>query len=62
MIEKGNFEPIKAWLKKTVHQHGRLYPSLDKMFEDQLGEPLNSKYFVDYLSTKYTDLYKLDSM
>ena len=62
LIENGNMEPIRAWLKKTVHQHGRLYPSLDKMFEDQLGEPLNSKYFIDYLSAKYTDLYKLDSM
>ena len=58
-IESGDFEPIKEWLKTKVHQHGRRYESLDSMLEDQLGETLNPKYFIDYLTTKYSDLYKL---
>ena len=59
-IEKGDFQPIKDWLKVKVHQHGRRYSSLDSMLEDQLGEPLNPKYFIDYLTSKYSDLYELD--
>jgi carboxypeptidase Taq len=58
-IESGDFAPIKGWLKNKVHRHGRRYPSLDAMFEDQLGEPLNPTYFITYLTNKYTDLYKL---
>jgi carboxypeptidase Taq len=56
-IESGDFAPIKDWLKIKVHQHGRRYPSLDAMLEDQLGERLNAKYFIDYLTNKYRDLY-----
>jgi len=58
-IEAGDFQPIKDWLKDKVHKHGRRYESLDGMLEDQLGEPLNSKYFIEYLTAKYTDLYQL---
>lgn len=59
-IENGDFQPIKDWLKVKVHQHGKRYASLDTMLHDQLGEPLNPKYFIDYLTTKYTDLYQLE--
>jgi carboxypeptidase Taq len=58
-MERGEFGEIKDWLTKTVHQHGRRYPSLDALLEDQLGEPLNPKYFIEYLTNKYTDLYQL---
>jgi len=58
-IEKGDFEPIKEWLSSKIHQHGRRYESLDSMLEDQLGEKLNPKYFIEYLTTKYSELYKL---
>lgn len=58
-IENGDFQPIKDWLKEKVHQHGRRYESLDSMLEDQLGEALNPKYYIEYLTTKYSELYKL---
>jgi len=61
-IEKGDFQPIKDWLNIKIHKHGRRYKSLDSMLDDQLGEPLNPKYFIDYLTNKYTDLYKLDKL
>jgi len=60
-IEQGDFQPIKEWLTLKIHQHGRRYPSLDRMFEDQLGEALNPTYFIEYLTTKYTNLYQLDN-
>ncbi|KAG7367877.1 peptidase M32 carboxypeptidase Taq metallopeptidase family protein [Nitzschia inconspicua] len=58
-IESGDFVPIKDWLKEKVHRHGRRYPSLDAMLEEQLGEALNPKYFIDYLTTKYSELYQI---
>jgi carboxypeptidase Taq len=59
MIESGNFVEIKQWLTEKVHRHGRRYSSLDALLEDQLGERLNPKYFIEYLTTKYAELYGL---
>jgi carboxypeptidase Taq len=56
---KGEFAEIRAWLTAKVHQHGRRYTSLDAMLEDQVGEPLNPKYFMEHMTSKYRDLYKL---
>lgn len=58
-MERGEFNEIKEWLSKKVHQHGRRYTSLDALLEDQIGEPLNPEYFLEYLTAKYSDLYKL---
>ena len=59
LCKQGDFAPIKAWLTDKVHRHGQRYQSLDALLEDQLGEKLNPKYFVDYLTQKYTELYEL---
>ena len=58
-IENGEFTEIQEWLTSKVHCHGRRYTSLDDLLNDQLGEPLNPKYFIDYLEEKYSDLYQL---
>ena len=57
-ISRGEFLEIKAWLTDKVHRHGKRYHSLDALLEGEVGEPLNPKYFIDYLTEKYTDLYK----
>mmetsp|Transcript_32188 Transcript_32188/g.48572 ORF Transcript_32188/g.48572 Transcript_32188/m.48572 type:complete len:561 (+) Transcript_32188:1-1683(+) len=57
-IANGDFAEIKAWMTTKVHQHGSWYTSLDNHLEAQVGEPLNPKYFIDYLTAKYCDLYK----
>ena len=59
-IEKSDFSKIKAWLVNKIHKHVRRYDSLDSMLEDQVGEKLNLiKYSIDYLTKKYSDIYKL---
>eukprot|EP00554_Chaetoceros_debilis_P015936 CAMPEP_0194123872 /NCGR_PEP_ID=MMETSP0150-20130528/56333_1 /TAXON_ID=122233 /ORGANISM="Chaetoceros debilis, Strain MM31A-1" /LENGTH=581 /DNA_ID=CAMNT_0038817325 /DNA_START=55 /DNA_END=1797 /DNA_ORIENTATION=+ len=50
-IANGEFENIKNWLTEKVHKHGRRYESLDAMLEDQLGEPLNPSYLINYLTS-----------
>jgi carboxypeptidase Taq len=60
MIKAGEFGEIKKWLTKKVHVHGRRYKSLDDLLVAEIGEPLNSQYFIDYLTEKYRDLYKVE--
>lgn len=59
LVSTGTFAPIKAWLTDKVHRHGRRYKSLDDLLEAQVGEKLNPKYFIDYLTDKYTTMYRL---
>jgi carboxypeptidase Taq len=58
-IAKGEFSEIQQWLTQKIHRHGRRYKSLDALLEAQLGEKLNPKYFVEYLTTKYSELYQI---
>jgi carboxypeptidase Taq len=57
LIEEGKFDSIKQWLTDKVHRHGKRYKSLDDLLEAQVGEKLDPKYFINYLETKYKNLY-----
>ena len=57
LIEDGKFDSIKQWLTDKVHKHGKRYKSLDELLEGQVGEKLDPKYFINYLETKYSQLY-----
>ena len=57
-LEKGNLLPIKGWLDQNVHRYGSLYlPS--ELIKKVTGEKLNPRYFINYLTNKYTKLYDL---
>jgi len=60
MIEKGEFSTIREWLTEKVHKHGKRYSSLDDLLVAEVGEELNSKYFIEYLTKKYSQLYKVE--
>jgi len=55
-IEQGNFINILSWLRKNVHQYGRLMTA-DEIIKRTCGDGLNSKVFVSYLKDKYYPLY-----
>lgn len=55
---QGNLTPIKEYLNKHIHQHGMMKNS-NELLMDLMGEPLNAKYFTDYMVEKYTKLYQL---
>lgn len=57
-IEKGNFENLLAWLRKNIHNHGKLYTA-DELIRKITGETLSSKYFMDYINSKYGKIYGL---
>lgn len=57
-VGAGELHPIKDWLTERIYQYGKLRtPS--ELIKNVTGEPLNPQYLVQYLTKKYTDIYKL---
>ncbi|HJU35763.1 MAG TPA: carboxypeptidase M32 [Nitrososphaera sp.] len=51
-IKKGNFKPIREWLRLKIHQHGSVYaPKV--LLNNNFNEGYNPDYFVTYIETKY---------
>jgi hypothetical protein len=51
-VKRGNFKPIREWLRLKIHQHGSVYaPKV--LLNNSLNEGYNPDYFVTYLETKY---------
>jgi carboxypeptidase Taq len=58
LLHDGNLGPIKEWLDGHIHSHGRALTP-DELCRSITGEPMTAKYFIEYLDTKYTDVYGL---
>jgi carboxypeptidase Taq len=56
-VEKGDLRKVTNWLKENIHRHSGLYKPAD-LFERVCGK-FDAKYFTDYLTRKYTELYDL---
>lgn len=56
-IEKGEFTPLRQWLNTNIHQRGSLLPSADLLMTAATGAPLDSKFFIQHLTKKYSELY-----
>ena len=51
-IKRGNFDPIREWLRVKIHKYGSAYaPRM--LLDNSLNEGYNPDYFVTYLETKY---------
>ncbi len=59
-LAKGNFTPLREWLRKEIHAHGKFYTA-ESLVRRVTGEPLQTKYFIEYLTQKYTEIYRLMS-
>lgn len=51
-IEKGDFEPLNAWLRAAIWSRGRSC-TLAQMLTDATGEGLNATYFKQHLTSRY---------
>lgn len=56
LMAEGNYQPICDWLKREIHQFGSTQ-SPKEIIERVTGEPLNAKYFTDYLKKKFEKIY-----
>ena len=55
-FERGEFAPLREWLRDNIHRHGRRYRSGD-LCARVTGKPLTHKPFIDYLNSKYAEIY-----
>ena len=51
MVERGDFAPVRAWLREHVHSHGRKFPPRD-LLRRVTGEELRTEPFLAYLRGK----------
>ena len=58
-IAAGRFAGLKGWLNDRVHALGSLHDSADALMVAATGEPLKPQAFLDYLTAKYSAIYKL---
>jgi carboxypeptidase Taq len=57
-VRAGEFAALLEWLRANVHRYGRKYPPAELIYK-ATGEPLTSRYYLEYLTTKYADIYGL---
>jgi len=57
-IEKGKFDTLHNWLKGNIYQHGSKYTA-SELIQRVTGKELTIKPYIDYLRTKYGELYSL---
>ena len=55
-ITLGNTTSVLTWLRENIHKHGRFYTS-QELCNKITKEPLNTKYFIDYATKKYNNIY-----
>ncbi|UJP05497.1 MAG: carboxypeptidase M32 [Nitrosomonas sp.] len=57
-IAQGNFVPVKHWLNAKIHCHGKRFTP-EVLVRQVTGEGLNPGHFINYLKTKYSEIYRL---
>jgi carboxypeptidase Taq len=57
-MARGEFGKLLQWLREKIHVHGKTF-SAQELAKNATGEKLNSKYFAEYISRKYGEIYEL---
>jgi carboxypeptidase Taq len=57
-IRHGRFGELRHWLGEKIHQHGRKYDPQD-LVERVTGSRITLEPYLQYLTDKYTEIYKL---
>ena len=56
-VKKGDLSKVTGWLREKIHRHASFIKP-GELFNSVCGE-FDAKYFTDYLTEKYTELYNL---
>lgn len=57
-IEAGRFDAILSWLREKIHQHGKKF-TFPELAERATGSALHWEPYIDYLTSKYSEIYGL---
>ncbi len=52
LVGRGEFQPVRDWLREKVHRHGSIYPPKE-LLQRSFGEGVNPSYFLQYLQEKF---------
>jgi len=55
-MESGQFDSLLSWLRENVHQYGRR-KSANQILKDSTGTTLSSEPWLNYIRTKFGELY-----
>jgi Zn-dependent M32 family carboxypeptidase len=58
-ISRGEFVPLREWLREKVHRVGSIHASPDELLQTICGESVSPQPFLAYLRSKYGVLYGL---
>jgi carboxypeptidase Taq len=57
-VRQGNFKPLLLWLTEHIYQHGSKFTAAE-LVERITGGPIRIEPYIQYLKTKYGELYDL---
>ena len=57
-MKQGQFDTLHAWLKQNLYRHGRKFTAVE-IVERVTGGPMSIDPYIQYLKTKYGELYSL---
>ncbi len=57
-VRAGNLRPIVEWLTAHIYRFGCMKDPV-KLMEEAFGAPFDPTYYTDYLTKKYSELYRL---
>ena len=57
-LARGRTKDLLKFLREEMHQYGKQY-NAEEMCEKITGEPLNTRYFIEYAKAKYGEVYGL---
>ena len=57
-VEKGDLQPVTAWLAERIHRYGSLKKPQD-LLPAAMGGPLDASVYTGYLKKKFGELYRL---
>ncbi|BBJ27694.1 carboxypeptidase M32 [Athalassotoga saccharophila] len=55
-ISNGNLKVLREWQREKIHKFGAMYDPKDLIVKVS-GEPLNHKYFMNYIKEKFSKIY-----
>jgi carboxypeptidase Taq len=59
-MERGTFETLHNWLRQNIYRHGKKFTTAE-LVQKVTGGPLTIEPYIDYLQTKFGELYALDA-
>jgi carboxypeptidase Taq len=58
-VERGEFGPLRDWLREHVHRHGRKFTPKEMLKRITGSDEIDVNPFISYLRAKFGEIYEL---